>query len=193
MTKRKILFALIFLLLAIVSSLGIYFYTKENINNTHLQSIPVRKEPSQNSNKLTDPQKPKAQIMSAEIDINGGILQGKDHRGQWIVVNIPPGALRQSTKLDLTLEESSYKVISGTKSPLVFKIMPDISFEEPLDITIFYEKKYDSDQIRTIVPYLVKEDEKLASATLKNISKDKNIFQMITFHGGRYSWVYVTK
>ena len=134
---------------------------------------------------------PVNEILSAEIDANGGVLRGKDDAGQWVVVNIPPSAVKQKTKIILSLEKSTYKVRSGVKSSLSFSITPDISFNQPVRATIVYDKKYSCDKILTVVPYLIKEDNSLSAAQLVGLYKNQNIFTMDTFHGGTYSWVYV--
>lgn len=133
---------------------------------------------------------PATEIFSAEIDANGGVLQGEDSSGQWVIINIPSGAVKQRTKIDLTFEKSAYQAKSGIKSPLTFKITPDISFEQPVRITVLYEKKYSCDKIIVITPYLIEADNTLRPAQLVGLYKNQNIFTMDTFHGGAYSWIY---
>lgn len=135
--------------------------------------------------------KPTSEILTADIDTNGGVLQAKDDDGQWIVINIPPNSLKQKTKINLSLKKSTYKVRSGIGSPLSFTISPDISFDQPIRATIVYDKKYSCDKILTLVPYLVKEDNTLDATQLVGLYKNQNIFTMDTFHGGTYSWIYV--
>ncbi len=157
----------------------------------------INNKKAQSNNSSCDNEKtiafetPANEILSAEIDVNGGVLRGKDNAGQWIVINIPPGAVKQKTKINLSLEKSAYQVRSGVKSPLSFSITPDIIFDRPVRATIVYDKKFSCDKISTIVPYLIKEDGSLSAAQIVGLYKNQNIFTMDTFHGGTYSWVYV--
>jgi hypothetical protein len=136
-------------------------------------------------------EKPTREILTAEINSNGGVLQAKDDNGQWVVVDIPSGAVKQKTKISLSLKESDYQIRSGVRSPLSFTVLPDISFDQPIRATVIYDTKYSCDKIITIVPYLIKEDNTLSVAQLFGLYKNQNIFTMDTFHGGTYSWVYV--
>lgn len=135
-------------------------------------------------------EKPTSEILTAEIDTEGGVLQTKDDNEQWVIINIPPGAVKQKTKINLKLEKSSYEVRSGVKSSLNFTVFPDISFDQPVRATVVYDKKYSCDKFTVIVPYLVEENNSLSPAQLIGLYKNQNIFTMETFHGGTYSWIY---
>ena len=159
-----------------------------NSNNKNAQ---LDNSSCDNNERIIAFENPTTEILNAEIDTDGSVLQAKDDNGQWVIVNIPQGAVKQKTKIDLNLEKSTYKIRSGVKSSLSFSISPDISFDQPVRITIVYDKKYSCDKITVIVPYLINEDNSLSAAQLVGLYKNQNIFTMDTFHGGTYSWVYV--
>lgn len=138
-------------------------------------------------------EEPTTEILTSEIDINGGVLQAKDDDGQWVVINIPPGAVKQKTKINLNVEKNTYEFGSGIKSSIVFTISPAMSFEEPVLATIVYDKKYSCDQILAIVPYLIKDDNLYRPAQLVGLYKNQNIFTMTTTSSGTYTWVYLIK
>lgn len=146
--------------------------------------------PTCNNQELITFETPKNEILSAEIDSSGGILQATDNNGQWIIVTIPPGAIKQKTKINLNLKESNYKINSGLKSPLSFSITPDIAFDQPIKATILYDKKYSCDKISVVIPYFIDQNNSLSPAQLIGLYKNQNILMMDTFHGGTYSWVY---
>jgi hypothetical protein len=133
---------------------------------------------------------PDSEILSAEIDSNGGVLQGKDEYGQWVIVNIPPGAVSEPTKLDLSFRNVDFEANSGKKSPTAFVINPDIDFEHPIEIFVLYEDKYTCDMNLITVPYLIEDNNVLRLGQLLGIYRMQNIFKMRSFHGGAYFWTY---
>jgi hypothetical protein len=181
MSKKYLLVICLFFVITITGC------TKQSVNNGSEQSSVQKCD----DERKIDFVLPVTEILSVEIDTNGGILQGKDSSGQWVIINIPAGAVKQKTKIDLTFEKSTYQVRAGIKSPFIFKITPDIFFEQSISITVLYEKKYSCNKITVVVPYLVEEDNALRPAQLTGLYKNQNIFTMDTFHGGTYSWVYV--
>ncbi len=125
------------IILIIMVGVGIFLLQKQNINNKNI---------SNNTSGCVEKRKidfklPEGEILSADIGVEGGVLQGKDDFGQWVTINIPKGALNKTTKIDLTFEEGLHEVKSGIKSSLTFRITPDIGFKQPLSIIVLYEKK----------------------------------------------------
>jgi hypothetical protein len=162
-----------------------------NSNNKNTQSEQSDNSSCDNNERTIAFEKPTTEILTAEIDTDGGVLQAKDDNGQWVAINIPPGSVEQKTKISLDFKKSTYEVKSGVKSPLSFTISPDISFNQPVRATIVYDKKYSCENISVVVPYLIDNDNTLSAAQLIGLYKNQNIFTMDTFHGGTYSWVYV--
>jgi len=161
----------------------------ENSNNKKIQFNDSNCE----NKKFIDFELPKNEILSKEININGGILQGKDNNGQWIILNIPPKSINKNKKINLNIKKSDYKIKSGIKSNISFSINPNIYFNKPIRITVIYDKKYNCKKISTIVPYLINKDKTLKAAQLVDLDKNQNIFTMDTFQSGTYSWVYIEK
>ncbi len=124
--------------------------------------------------------------VTADITVNGGVLQVIDESGNLVTITFPPGALMDTTTVSLTLSGEQSELPIDERQLRTFEIRPlDINLYEPVVITIEYQTPLS--EIEKSALFRVRSDEWLTPLSDHSYSDDSSSMTATTLFFGDFA------